>query len=133
MNYTSCRFNRYIRNSMKYANIHPEYKIWLATKTGEGVLGDGKWKILKAINQAGSLVAACKTLDITYRRTWNDLKKVEKMLGFALLEKSRGGQDGGHSVLTEEGVKLVKAFDEFHARMDTLMQQEFSKLLMQIR
>lgn len=117
---------------MKYANIHPEYKIWLATETGEGVLGDGKWKTLKAIDKAGSLSAACETLGITYRRTWNDLKKVEKILGFALLEKSRGGQDGGHSVLTADGIKLVKAFDQFHARMDTLMQQEFSKLLIQL-
>lgn len=117
---------------MKYANIHPEYKIWLATEGGAGVLGDGKWKILKAIREAGSLAAACESLGITYRRTWNDLKKVEKMLGFALLEKSRGGQDGGHTVLTAEGVKLVSAFDEFHASMDTLMQQEFSKLLNQL-
>ena len=117
---------------MKYANIHPEYKIWLATATGEGVLGDGKWKILKAIDQAGSLAAACEALGITYRHTWNDLKKVEKILGFALLEKSRGGQDGGHSVLTAEGINLVNAFDQFHARMDTLMQQEFSKLLIQL-
>lgn len=117
---------------MKYANIHPEYKIWLATENGEGVLGDGKWKILKAIDQAGSLAGACDNLGITYRRTWNDLKKVEQILGFALLEKSRGGQDGGHSVLTSDGVKLVKAFDEFHARMDTFMQQEFSKLLKQL-
>lgn len=117
---------------MNYTNIHPEYKIWLATDKGEGLLGDGKWKILKAIDQAGSLTAACENLGITYRRTWNDLKKVEKMLGFALLEKSRGGQEGGHTVLTAEGIKLVKAFDAFHARMDTLMHQEFSKLLIQL-
>ena len=117
---------------MKYANIHPEYKIWLATKNGEGVLGDGKWKILKAIDQEGSLTAACQALGITYRHTWNDLKKVEKILGFALLEKSRGGPEGGHSVLTAEGIKLVNAFDQFHARMDTLMQQEFSKLLIEL-
>lgn len=117
---------------MQYANIHPEYKIWLATETGEGVLGDGKWKILKAIDQAGSLAAACEALGITYRHTWNDLKKVEKILGFALLQKSRGGQDGGHSVLTMEGIKLVNAFDQFHAQMDALMQQEFAKLLIQL-
>jgi molybdate transport system regulatory protein len=120
-------------NIEKYANIHPEYKIWLATENEVGVLGDGKWKILKAIDQAGSLVAACEILGFTYRRTWNDLKKVEKMLGFALLEKSRGGQDGGHSTLTSDGQRLVRAFDQFHERMDALMQQEFDKLLKELR
>jgi molybdate transport system regulatory protein len=116
----------------KYANIHPEYKIWLATEDGVGVLGDGKWKILKAIDQTGSLVAACDNLGLTYRRTWNDLKKVENLLGFTLLEKSRGGQDGGHSVLTSDGTRLVKAFDQFHARMDASMQKEFDQLLKEL-
>jgi len=120
------------KGSAKYANIHPEYKIWLATEDGVGVLGDGKWKILKAIDQAGSLMAACENLGLTYRRTWNDLKKVEKLLGFALLEKSRGGQDGGHSVLTSEGKQLINAFDHFHERMDTLMLKEFEKLLKEL-
>ena len=89
--------------------------------------------ILKAINKAGSLMAACENLGLTYRRTWNDLKKVEKLLGFALLEKSRGGQDGGHSVLTSDGTRLIKAFDQFHARMDALMQKEFDQLLKELR
>ncbi|MEI6748866.1 MAG: winged helix-turn-helix domain-containing protein [Bacteroidales bacterium] len=119
--------------SEKYSNIRPEYKIWLATEEGIGVLGDGKWKILKAIDQHGSLVAACENLGLTYRRTWNDLKKVEKLLGFALLEKSRGGQDGGHSVLTSDGTQLVKAFDHFHERMDSSMQKEFDQLLNDLR
>jgi molybdate transport system regulatory protein len=122
-----------LQNPAKYANVHPEYKVWLATEDGVGVLGDGKWKILKAIDQTGSLVAACENLGFTYRRTWNDLKKVEKLLGFALLEKSRGGQDGGRSILTAEGIKFVKAFDQFHARMDVLMQKEFDELLRELR
>jgi molybdate transport system regulatory protein len=121
------------KSSVKYAHVRPEYKIWLATEEGVGVLGDGKWKILKAINQTGSLMAACDYLGFTYRRTWNDMKKVEKLLGFSLLEKSRGGQDGGHTVLTQDGIRLVNAFDKFHERMDALMQKEFDTLLNEIR
>jgi molybdate transport system regulatory protein len=117
----------------KYANVHPEYKIWLATADGTGVLGDGKWKILKAIDKTGSLMAACEYLGLTYRRTWNDLKKVEKLLGFALVEKIRGGQDGGHSRLTSDGTRLIRAFDKFHERMDTLMLEEFEQLLKELR
>jgi molybdate transport system regulatory protein len=120
-------------NQGKYANVRPEYKIWLATEEGVGVLGDGKWKILKAIDQTGSLVAACEKLGLTYRRTWNDLKKVEKLLGFSLLEKTRGGQDGGHSTLTTDGTRLVRTFDQFHERMDILMQKEFDQLLKELR
>ncbi len=113
----------------KFENLRPEYKIWFSSLDGEGVLGDGKWKILKKIDECGSLVATCEQMGITYRRTWNDLRKIEKMLGFHLLETNRGGQDGGSTRLSVEGSKLVKSFDTFHQRMDKIMNKEFARLL----
>ncbi len=113
----------------KFDNLKPEYKIWFSSPEGDGILGDGKWKILKQIDECGSLVGACEKMGITYRRTWNDIKKIEKMLGFHLLETVRGGQEGGSSKLSPEGRQLVKAFDAFHRRMDKIMQKEFVKLL----
>ena len=55
---------------MKTDKIKPEYKVWLSTHTGEGIMGDGKWQILKAIEKTGSLMAATELLGLTYRRTW---------------------------------------------------------------
>ena len=101
------------------------YKIWLSTADDKGILGDGKWQILKAIEEYGSLVAATKALGITYRRTWGDLKKIEEMVGFAILDKERGGKDGGKSSLTPEGKRLVEAFDQFHIKMDQHMEAAF--------
>lgn len=108
-------------------NIKLNYKIWLSTSSGKGIMGDGKWQILKAIEEHGSLMAATVALDITYRRTWGDLKKIEQLLGFSLLEKSRGGKDGGHTHLTVQGKKLVKAFDEFHKRLDHQIDAAFTE------
>jgi len=112
-----------------YENLRLQYKIWFTDEVGAGLLGDGKWKILKAIDEAGSLTAACEKLGITYRRTWNDLKSIETRLGFALLEKNRGGIDGGSTSLTVEGQRLIKAFDNFHDRMDAIMQEQFKLLI----
>jgi len=109
------------------SNIKLNYKIWLSTPDDEGIMGDGKWQILKAIEKHGSLMAATEALGITYRRTWGDLKKIENMLGCNLLDKSRGGPDGGTSSLTPEGKRLVKAFDEFHAEIDHIMDEGFQK------
>lgn len=112
----------------KYNELKLHYKIWFTDQNEKGILGDGKWKILKAIDESGSLTAACEKLGITYRRTWNDLKTIEKQLGFALLEKSRGGAEGGSTSLTPEGKKLIRAFDDFHEKMDVIMQQHFTEL-----
>jgi len=111
--------------SEKFKNIQFNYKIWLSTNEGINLLGDGKWKILKAIDEHGSLMAATEALGITYRRTWGDLKKIEEELGFQLLEKNRGGKDGGKTFLTRHGKILVDAFDEFHEKVDLIMEDAF--------
>ena len=117
---------------MKANKIKPEYKIWLSTEAGEGIMGDGKWQILKAIEKTGSLKSATESLGLTYRRTWGDLKKIEEQLGFPLLDKSRGGKDGGTSSLTPEGKKLVQAFDNFHAHVDGVIQIAFKEFIREI-
>ncbi len=35
----------------KYSNINLNYKIWLETQDQLGILGDGKWVLLKAIEE----------------------------------------------------------------------------------
>ncbi len=106
-------------------NIHFNYKIWLSTLEGKGIMGDGKWKILKAIEEHGSLKAATESLGLTYRRTWGDLKEIEALLGFPLLDKSRGGKDGGQTQLSPEGKRMVEAFDLFHQKVDQYMEDAF--------
>lgn len=110
-----------------------EFKIWLSDSRGNGILGDGKWKILKLIEEKGSLKAACDAMGYTYRRTWGDLQKIEETLGIPLLETHRGGAERGSMQLTEEGRKLVVAFDDFHAAADQVIETEFRKLLERLK
>jgi len=93
-----------------------QHKMWLETADGDGILGDGKWQILKAVDKEGSLTGACQKLGLTYRRTWGDLKKIEQQMGFPLLNKSRGGKEGGMSELSPQGKALVEAFDRFQIK-----------------
>lgn len=110
-------------------DIHLHYKIWISDKADKGVLGDGKWQMLKIIDEKGSLKAACDELGYTYRRTWGNLKKIEKFFGFGLIETYRGGKEGGKTILTLEGKKLVAAFDKFHSSVDSVIQKGFETLL----
>ena len=85
--------------------------------------------MLKTIEKEGSLTAATEVMNMSYRKTWNNLKKIEKRLGFQILEKNRGGKDGGHTTLTKEGKKLVKTFDKFHTEFDEKINTAFQKFL----
>lgn len=116
----------------KLDHIKLDYKIWLADADGNGILGDGKWRMLKLIGEKGSLKAACDELGYTYRRTWGNIKKIEDFFGFPLLEKHRGGAEGGSMNLTEEGKLLVKAFNKFHSNADAMIQKGFQDFIIDI-
>jgi molybdate transport system regulatory protein len=111
----------------KIPELKAHYKLWLSLKNGDGILGDGKWRLLKAIEEHGSISKAAINLGISYRKAWGDLKKAEELLGISVIEKHRGGQSGGNSVITEQGMKLIKAYTHFHNEFDSFFQKSFTK------
>ncbi len=115
-------------NSQVFNHIIPKYKIWLETPEGQGILGDGKWHLFKTIQQEGSLMAAVEKLNLSYRTTWNNLRKIEERLGVKLFYHTRGGSKGGDTKITEEGVKIIKAFDNFHKKLDKVMIEALNEL-----
>ena len=72
--------------------LDAKFKLWLDTAEGQGALGDGKWQLLKTIEKKKSLVAACNSLHISYRKAWGDIKKLQDALDIAIVEKHRGNK-----------------------------------------
>jgi len=103
--------------------LRPRFKLWLNTKDAQGAFGDGKWRLLKAIEAEGSLKAASELLGISYRKAWGDLKKAEKCLNTDLLDKHRGGSMGGCTSLTEHGKKWVKAYTRFRSDVEKAVEK----------
>ncbi len=107
----------------------PKFKLWISTEYEEGVFGDGKFRLLKAIESSGSLRSAAETLGISYRKAWGDLKKAERILGVHLIETKRGGLSGGGTVLTESGRRWVRAFERFRNNLETTARKDFRILI----
>lgn len=111
------------------AGLAPRFKLWLSSGDTEGVFGDGKWRLLEAIGQDGSLRAAAKTLGISYRKAWGDLKKAEESLGVQFIDRHRGGQSGGEMTLTAAGTQWVKAYGRFRADVEKHVDRAFANFL----
>lgn len=103
----------------KYSNIQVDYKIWIKAEDGTNILGDDKFMMLRAIKDEGSLKTAAEKLHISYRKAWGDLKTCEELLGFPLLEKHRGGADGGRTILTDEGLRFITLYESMHNDFQT--------------
>lgn len=112
-----------------YRSLKLNYKIWIETDQDKSVFGEGKWELLKAIKETGSLKAAVEKLNISYRRTWDNLKKIEDTLGYPIIEKSRGGADGGQTILTPQGEQFVEVFEKFHKNFDSIINATFDLMI----
>lgn len=86
--------------------------------TGQGVLslridlpagriGPGKIALLEAIDREGSISAAGRALGMSYRRAWDLVDALNKILGTSAVEASTGGYRGGGAMLTDAGRNLV--------------------------
>ncbi len=107
--------------------LKTKFKLWLSTEDAEGVFGDGKWRLLKNIDAKGSLRAASQSLHISYRKAWGDLKKTQQYLDIPLVQKQRGGIQGGETTLTEEGKKWVKAYTGFRTDIERAIEKAYEK------
>ena len=69
--------------------------------------------LLQAVAQAGSISAAARSLKLSYRHVWGELKRYEALLGHALIiwEKGQAAQ------LTEFAAKLMWAEAQAQARL----------------
>ncbi|MEA3505798.1 MAG: ModE family transcriptional regulator [Bacteroidota bacterium] len=102
----------------KYFDVFLKYQCWLDTKEGENILGEEMIGLLKGIEEDGSIQASANKNKISYRKAWGIIKDSEEILNFAIVEKKRGGKDGGTTTLTDDGKKLLLAFDELHKEFD---------------
>ena len=116
----------------KYYDVFLKYRLWLCTKEGDGILGEGRLLLLKEIDVTGSLKSAADNLKISYRKAWGNIKESEELLGFKLVEKQRGGKDGGNSQLSPEGRMLLEAYYELKEDFDQSIKKITKKFFNRI-
>jgi len=110
-------------------NVIPGMKLWIASEDGEGFFGEGKYRLLSYVQSKGSLSAAAKELNMSYRKAWGDIRKAEEGFGVRLIEKTRGGSGGGSATLTEEGVEIMNMYSEFKEAAFRFTKEFFAELL----
>jgi len=109
------------RKGSKYYDIFLKHKVWLENIHGQDIVGGGKFDLLLCIDELESLTAAAEKLDISYRKAWGNLREIEQRLGFAIVDKHRGGKEGGKTILNQEGKKLIEAYRKFLTEIETLI------------
>lgn len=84
-------------------------KVWL-TQNGKSLIGKGKASLLQAIDEEKSLNRACKKINISYKRAWLMLKKIEESAGRPVVIRVRGGNKQG-TFLTDYAKEMLAEYD----------------------
>lgn len=108
----------------KYYDIFLDFSIFLKHKEdGHPILTEEHFELLLDINDLGSLAASAEKMKISYRKAWELVRQSEKTLGFQLIEKHRGGKDGGNSTLSPDGKLLIEAYKELRYEFDSSVKR----------
>ncbi len=91
-------------------------------------LGRGKMELLEHIRETGSISAAGRAMDMSYRRAWLLISELNGMFDATVVESQRGGQKGGGAVLTPFGEELLARFRGMEAAMRDALASDLAWL-----
>lgn len=106
--------------------MEPRSKFWIE-KDGKLALSDYRVRLLRLIDETGSLSEAAVGMQLSYRRAWGKLKEIEQNLGVKLVDTSVGGSGGGGSRLTADGRRLVERYERFRAAAEQDLARNFAR------
>ena len=100
--------------------------------TDEKFFGNGTEQLLELIGVTGSVNAACQAMQMSYTKAWKMINRIEKKLGYRVMERVAGGREGGGSQLTEEGERLLRVYRKMREEVQAAAEISFQKYLSDI-
>jgi molybdate transport system regulatory protein len=116
------------------SKARPEVRFRMRIRKGETVaLGPGKVELLEAVREHGSISAAARSLDMSYRRAWLLIDELNQSLKSPATISEQGGQSGGGCVLTPVGESIVRLYREVEAHAETACAKQIGDLIRLMR
>ncbi len=84
-------------------------------RNDEIAMGPGKVALLEAIAREGSISAAARALDMSYRRAWLLVDVMNRSFREPLVASAAGGRQGGGAAVTPFGLQVVAQFRAIEA------------------
>lgn len=107
--------------------IEIKSKLWIEVD-GEPVFGRGRRFLLQAIDKYGSINQAAREINISYRKAWSYIKAMEDRLGIELVERHKGGTNGGGARLTEEARDFLRKYEALEEGIRKMVDRRFRRI-----
>src|SRR5690606_20500385 len=94
----------------------------------EGRIGPGKIELLEQIAAFGSISAAARRMDMSYKRAWDLVEEMNRLFGKPLVSAQTGGRRGGGTQLTPVGLAVVSRFRAIERAATAVAEQHIKAL-----
>jgi molybdate transport system regulatory protein len=94
----------------------------------DSFLGPGKVRLLELIQETGSISAAARRLDMSYRRAWLLVDSLNSAFREPVLAAAVGGRQGGGAALTPFGLEVVERYRRMEERARTAIARDVAAL-----
>jgi molybdate transport system regulatory protein len=94
----------------------------------EGRIGPGKIQLLENIQSCGSISAAGRAMDMSYKRAWDLVDEINRICRHPAVERQTGGRNGGGAVLTPFGLSLVARYRKIERDAASAVRKELLAL-----
>lgn len=84
-------------------------RLWIEGPEGTFV-GYGRAVLLDRIREHGSISAAARSMEMSYRHAWKLVDSMNRQSRRPVVSAKTGGPGGGGAVVTEAGERAVEAF-----------------------
>ena len=95
---------------------------------GGRALGPGKADMLQGIAELGSIAAAGRSLNMSYKRAWQLVDDLNKSFAAPLVRATKGGGHGGGAELTAEGRQVLKLYRDIERKTQRNAAAEIRRL-----
>lgn len=76
----------------------------------EGRIGPGKIELLEQVATFGSISAAARAMQMSYKHAWDLIDEMNQLFGKPLVAAQTGGKQGGGASLTQLGLAVVSRY-----------------------
>jgi molybdate transport system regulatory protein len=94
----------------------------------EGRIGPGKILLLENIDACGSISAAGRAMDMSYKRAWDLVDEINRICRHAAVERQTGGKNGGGASLTPFGKSLVARYRKIERAAASAVRRDLQAL-----
>ncbi len=96
-------------------------------------MGPGKARLIELIDETGSISAAARAMDMSYRRAWQLVDALNQSFTEPVVLTAIGGKRGGGAAVTAFGREATRVFRQMESKASSAIAADLRKYNLRLR